>query len=142
MKSIVLIVTLIFSMTHFFGQTEDTAYKIVANNFKNHFNESNFEMIFKMFSSEMKSALPLSKTTDLLKRLRTQAGELTKFEFGKHVNGTYASYKTNFERALLAVDISIDGNSKINGLLIKPYADTNFRKTKLRMDNNNNQLLL
>ncbi len=41
---------------------------------------------------------------------------------------TYASYKTNFERALLAVTISIDSDSKINGLFVKPFKENGLPK--------------
>ena len=44
-------------------------------------------------------------------------------KFIKYENGTYASYKTTFERAIFALNISIDDNSKINGLLVKPFVE-------------------
>jgi hypothetical protein len=53
----------------------------------------------------MKTALPIEKTTDFLKGLKKQAGDITKREFVRYEQ-TYASYKTNFERALFAVNIS------------------------------------
>jgi len=73
-----------------------------------------------------------------LKGLKSQAGQITKRQFVKYVNGTYASYKTNFERTLFAVNISVDNNSKINGLFIKPFTDENLPKierniTKLQL---------
>jgi hypothetical protein len=39
----------------------------------------------------------------------------------KFKNQSYASYKTKFERGLFAVNISVDNNSKINGLFVKPF---------------------
>jgi murein DD-endopeptidase MepM/ murein hydrolase activator NlpD len=71
----------------------------------------------------MKDFLPLNKTTDFLRGLKTQMGKITKRQFVKYENGTYASYKTNFEKAVLAVNISVDNDSKINGLFVKLFTE-------------------
>ena len=125
-------------MSNLFGQTEKATFKTVANNFQTQYNKSNYDSIFAMFSPEMQNALPLDKTKDFLRDLKSQAGQITKRQFVKYVNGTYASYKTNFERALFAVNISIDNNSKINGLFVNPFTDDNLPKierntTKLQL---------
>lgn len=52
----------------------------------------------------MKSALPIEQTTDFLRGLKSQAGNIEK-EFVNYEQ-TYASYKTRFERATFAVNIS------------------------------------
>lgn len=105
------------------AQTEQATYKTVADNFESQYNSSHYDSIFAMFSPEMKRALPLDKTTDFLTGLQSQAGKITKRQFVRYENGTYASYKTNFERAVFAVNISLDKDSKINGLFVKPFAD-------------------
>jgi hypothetical protein len=86
-----------------------------------------FEEIFLSFSPEMQNALPLDKTKEFLIGLKTQVGKITKRQFVKYEQ-TYASYKTNFERALFAVNISIDNNHKINGLFVKPFKESNLPK--------------
>ena len=75
----------------------------------------------------MQNALPLDKTKEFLSGLKTQAGKITKRQFVKYEQ-TYALYKTNFERALFAVTISVDNNSKINGLFVKPFKESNLPK--------------
>jgi len=125
-------------MSNIFGQTEKATYKTVVDNFETQYNKSDYDSIFAMFAPEMQKALPLDKTIDFLTGLKSQAGQITKRQFVKYVNGTYASYNTNFERALLAVNISIDNNSKINGLFVKPFTEDNLPKierntTKLRL---------
>jgi murein DD-endopeptidase MepM/ murein hydrolase activator NlpD len=111
-----------------FCQTENETYKEIADKFETNYNAAKNDSIFAMFSPEMQTALPLNKTSDFLNGLRTQAGKITRRSFVKYENGTYARYKTNFERALFAVNISIDNNSKINGLFIKPYTEDNLPK--------------
>lgn len=86
----------------------------------------------------MQTALPLDKTTDFLTGLMSQAGQMITREFIKYENGSYASYKTKFERATFAVNISVDNDSKINGLFVKPFIDANLPK----MDRNSTKLML
>ena len=127
MKRILTILIFILLTNFTFGQKETVTYKIVADNFEADYNSGNFEAIFANFSSEMQTALPLDKTKDFLSGLKLQAGKITKREFVKYEQ-TYASYKTTFERGLFAVNISIDNNSKINGLFIKLFKADNLPK--------------
>lgn len=114
---------LIFLVQQVSAQTEQATYKTVAGNFESQYNSSHYDSIFALFSPEMKRALPLDKATDFLTSLQSQVGKITKRQFVRYENGTYASYKTNFERAVFAVNISLDSNSKINGLFVKPFID-------------------
>ena len=122
MKNFIPIILSFLSVPSF-CQTERPAIKEVAQKFEVLYNAEDFEEIFNLFSNNMKGALPLDRTTQFLEDLKHQAGEIKNREFKTYVNGRYASYKTKFERALFAVNISVDGNSKINGLLVKPYVD-------------------
>ncbi|MHA7059047.1 serine hydrolase [Aquimarina sp. M1] len=106
-----------------FSQTEKTAYKIVTSDFEKNYNANNFENIFSMFSNNLKTTIPLQKAKSFLTSLKTQAGNITSREFVKYKNETYASYKTTFERVILVLNISIDNNSKINGLFVKPFVE-------------------
>jgi len=108
-----------------FGQIEKEVSKETSIKFEKHYNSGEYEQIFDLFSDEMKTALPIEQTTGFLKGLKIQAGKITKREFVRYEQ-TYASYKTNFERALFAVNISLDENAKINGLLVKPFKEINL----------------
>ncbi len=122
MKNIILIV-LILMVNILFGQTEKSTNKTVSENFVKYYNSDDYEVIFSMFSDVMQESLPINKTTEFLTGLKSQAGNISNREFIKYENGTYASYKTTFERAVFALNISIDDNSKINGLLVKPLVE-------------------
>jgi len=137
MKKILTMLTLTILTTFAFGQTEKTIYKTVADSFENNYNADNFDAIFANFSIEMQKALPIEQTKEFLNGLKQQAGKITKREFVKYEQ-TYASYKTNFERALFAVNISVDNNSKINGLFVKPFNESNLPK----LDRNKTKLIL
>jgi CubicO group peptidase (beta-lactamase class C family) len=122
MKSTILIIlTLIVNLS--FGQTEKTANKIVTENFVKNYNNDDYNAIFSMFADVMKESLPIEKTTEFLKGLKSQAGNITNREFVKYENGTYASYKTTFEGAVFVLNISIDDNSELNGLFVKPFIE-------------------
>ena len=127
MKKKFLVLLLITFMNVAFGQTEKIASKAVADSFEMNYNAGNFDAIFSSFSTEMQTALPLDKAKEFLTGLQTQAGKITKRQFVKYEQ-TYASYKTNFERALFAINISVDNSSKINGLFVKPFKEDNLPK--------------
>jgi murein DD-endopeptidase MepM/ murein hydrolase activator NlpD len=127
MKKYLFTFLLTFFMNLAFGQTEKVANKTVGDSFEINYNADNFDAIFLSFSPEMQNALPLDKTKEFLTGLKMQAGKITKRQFVKYEQ-TYASYKTNFEKALLAVNISVDNNSKINGIFVKPFKESDLPK--------------
>ena len=122
MKNIILIV-LILVVTLSFGQTEKVENKVITEKFVENYNNDDYDGIFSMFADVMKDALPIDKTTEFLKGLKSQAGNISNHEFIIYENGTYASYKTTFERTVFILNISIDDNSKINGLFVKPFLE-------------------
>ncbi|MBK8522605.1 MAG: peptidoglycan DD-metalloendopeptidase family protein [Ferruginibacter sp.] len=123
MKTIILSLLFTCTMCNSFAQTETATYKTVADKFEQHYNYENFDSIFSMFDVVMQKALPLEKTIEFLTGLKAHAGKIKKKQFIKFANGTVAVYKTNFEQTLLALNISLDKSSKINGLFINQYVD-------------------
>ncbi len=137
MKNYLAPILLLLVITTSFGQTEKIINKSVSERFEANYNADNFEAIFSSFSPEMQKALPLDRTKEFLTGLKKQAGKITKRQFVTYEQ-TYASYKTNFERALFAVNISVDNNAKINGLFVKPFKENNLPK----LDRNSTKLIL
>lgn len=116
-------------MTNFlFAQTEN--YSIAIDNFQTNYNAEKYDEIFDSFSSEMMKALPLENTRQFLLGLKNQAGKIENKEFINYQNGAYANYKTNFERAILSVNISLDDQNKINGLFVQPYVEVKENESK------------
>ena len=134
-----ILATLFASLSiHSIAQTEKADYKKAADHFEQYYNAGSFDAVFALFGDEMQKALPLEKTTEFLTGLKSQAGQITKRSFIKYVSGTYATYKTTFERALFAINISVDKEGKINGLFVKAYVDDSLPKperntTKLKL---------
>lgn len=106
------------------AQTEKATDKIIMNNFERYYNASQYDSIFNLFAPVMKQALPIEQARDFFNALKLQSGNITKREFIRY-NGTSGLYKSSFERALLALNVSTDENQKINGLFVKPYIEEN-----------------
>lgn len=137
MKSVFIFVLILLAYSVSFAESEKPEYKRISNKFVNFFNQKSADSLFNLFSGEMKNALPIDKTTEFVNGLYGQVGKIEKIEFEKY-QSTYAIYKTKFEKETFSLNISLDGESKINGLLIKPYApDTNPKMerttTKMRL---------
>ena len=120
---IILLIILALTVNLSFGQAESRENRIVTEKFVENYNNDDYKAIFSMFAEVMQNALPIDKTNEFIKGLKLQAGNITKQEFLKYKNGTFASYKTTFERAIFSMNISIDDNSKINGLFFKPFIE-------------------
>ena len=129
MKKLTLFI-LIISPFLVFCQTEKETSKQILAEFEKNYNSDKYQEIFEMFSDEYKTALPIEQTVDFFKGLKNQAGNITNREFIKYEHGTFASYKTTFERALFALNVSLDKNSKINGLSVKPLKKVIFQSLK------------
>ena len=130
MKKIISISIFVLITNIAFAQTEKATYKVVADAFEKNYNANSYEVIFSTFSNELKIAVPLNKLTEFLTNLKSQAGNIIKREFITYQNGSVAIYKTNFERALYALNISIDNNSKINGFTVTVFKDNKLPKMK------------
>ncbi len=127
MKKINLLLFVIIPV-YAFGQTETESSKKVSAKFEELYNSNEYQKIFELFSQKMKTALPQEQTIDFLEALKSQAGKIKMREFIRYENGTYAIYKTDFERALLSINISVNEIAEINGLFVKPFKENNLPK--------------
>ena len=126
-KYIFFILTIVLATTAR-AQQESIISKKVTNEFQKKYNANDYEGIFNMFAKEMKDFLPHDKTLTFLNTLNAQAGKIIERTFIKYSQGNVALYKTKFERALVALYISVDANSKINGLMVKPFVEESNTK--------------
>ncbi|MGK0254815.1 MAG: hypothetical protein ACI9OE_002329, partial [Mariniflexile sp.] len=90
MKKIISISLFVLITNIIFAQTEKPTYKVVVDTFEKNYNTNNFEVIFSIFSSDMKVAVPLNKLTPYLTNLKKQAGNITKREFVSYKNESVA----------------------------------------------------
>ena len=119
-KTLFSLITILMTNS-LFAQTDN--YKMAIDSFQENFNVEKYDEIFNSFSPEMKQALPLEDTRQFFTGLKGQVGKMENKEFVSYQQGTYAAYKTKFEKAVLSVNISLDNENRINGLFIKPYEE-------------------
>jgi murein DD-endopeptidase MepM/ murein hydrolase activator NlpD len=112
------------------AQNETTISKTVANEFQEKYNAKDYEGVFTMFAKEMKDFMPHDKALAFLNGLHTEAGNIKERIFMKYPQANVALYKTTFERVVVALFISVDANSKINGLMVKPYVTEKLPELK------------
>jgi murein DD-endopeptidase MepM/ murein hydrolase activator NlpD len=137
MKKILTVLLSMFVAGFAFGQTEDAAYKIAAENFEKNYNAGNYELLFSSFSPEMKKALPLDKTKAFFTKLQIESGKIIQRDFLRYERG-YASYKTGFDKSVSVLNIALDENSKISGFFVKPFREKHLPE----MERNLTKLIL
>ncbi|HEY3429639.1 MAG TPA: peptidoglycan DD-metalloendopeptidase family protein [Cyclobacteriaceae bacterium] len=134
----IFLAILIFMTTVVVAQQIETAdYKAVAAKFEKYYNNGSADSLFAMLSPETQKALPLDKLSSVTTALHMQMGKIVQRDFLKY-EGPAIVYKTKLERGLLTLTLAIDSNSKLTGLLFKPYAEPNLPKmerntTKLKL---------
>ncbi len=109
------------------AQTENLACKAVAEQYEKKYNGGDYEGIFAMFDANMQNALPLEKTKETLNILNTMFGKIKKSTFIKNKDATN-TYKTECENGLATLIVTVDANSKIRGLRMKPFEDGTIPK--------------
>ncbi|MDR6967230.1 CubicO group peptidase (beta-lactamase class C family) [Flavobacterium arsenatis] len=126
MKSVLMICIFILMGNSMFSQSENL--KKAFLDFKTDYNSGDYEKIFNNFSEEMQKALPLENAVQFFNGLKFQAGTIKEEEVLKIGDNGYTVYKTTFEKIILAVNIAIDSQNKINGLFIEPYLEETQKK--------------
>lgn len=125
----ILLLTLLPLIT--FAQS--APYKDAFEKFRANYNADNFKGIFDDFSETMQSALPLENTNLFFVGLKFQVGNIQEGHFlAPEAEGTVV-VKTTFERATLAVHLSLDEADKISGLMIQPHTEPKSRNLTNRL---------
>ncbi len=104
------------------SQQERFNYRLISNQFVSLFNENKNDSIVGIFSSEMKTALPVEKFTQVNAGLKMQLGSIKKIRFVR-LQGASALYETTFDNAVLGMTITLNNKNEIAGLLFKPYTE-------------------
>ncbi|MBK0380551.1 serine aminopeptidase domain-containing protein [Mucilaginibacter segetis] len=105
-----------------FAQIQPPAYFTAVNKFRQFYNADKPDSIFNMFSAEMKKALPLDKFTLTTTQLKAQLGNLSETDFLKF-NKPLAVYKATFEKAVFLLNLSLNDDNQLTGLLLSPYKE-------------------
>ena len=122
MKNILILITFLSIFNSANSQIEKDNYKQVSTKFVSFFNESKNDSIVAMFSSEMNSALPIDKFTQVSTGLKSQLGSIKKLRFVR-LQSASALYETTFEKEALGMTITLNSKNEIAGLLFRPYTE-------------------
>lgn len=129
MRNLFFLLVLFLLSVKIYGQKEDLNYRKRVQSFEHIYNKGKYDSLFYLFSPEMQIEMPPDKTIQFLSATKSVAGKLLTAGFESY-ESSYASYKAQFERRLYSLYLSLDGNNKINGLLLEPYVPANLPKLK------------
>jgi pimeloyl-ACP methyl ester carboxylesterase len=122
MRRIYFIAFVLIFATAFNANSQPANYTAVANKFKQFYNAGQPDSIFSMFSAEMKTSLPLAQFKPTTTQLKSQLGALNKTEFLKY-SQPLAVYKATFDNAVFLLNISLNNQNKLTGLLLSPFVE-------------------
>ena len=126
LKPLPLILIVLISLS-LVGTEQNTLIQ-KSETFAEHFNQRDFKSVHKMFSVEMKQALPLTQLEEVLSQFSKQYGVITEKEFLRYEN-TYGIFKAEFlknesSKEYLTLKISLNEKAEINGLFFAPWVET------------------
>lgn len=122
MRRIYFIAFVLIFATVFNANSQPANYTAVTNKFKQFYNAGQPDSIFNMFSAEMKTSLPLTQFKPTTTQLKSQLGALNKTEFLKY-NQPLAVYKATFDNAVFLLNITLNNQNKLTGLLLSPFVE-------------------
>ena len=106
-----------------FSQEEQGNYAEAISNFRSFYNSGDYNAIFDTFDVEFKNALPREQTLAFFtQNVNNFMGGITDINFDRIDQGAHI-YRTDFERAIAEIMISLTPANKINGFRIKPVSD-------------------
>jgi len=139
-KAAFFIITLLVTF-RVLAQAEPANYTAALAKFKQYYNEGKPDSIFAMFSPEMKTALPLDNFKPTTLQLKSQYGELVKTDFVKY-GESLAVYKATFKNSTFLLNLSLNAQNKLTGLLLSPYQESTATKTVVDPDITESPILL
>ncbi len=103
------------------AQQENRGFDAVTSRFQEAYNAGDYRAIFDMFDGGMQQQLSLEKLSSVLgQQVRPGLGSIREMEL-KQVSGPSHVYKTTFDRGVLDISISLNGEDLISGLYLKPH---------------------
>ncbi|MCO5951034.1 alpha/beta hydrolase [Mucilaginibacter flavidus] len=131
-KTIFFVVTLLLAVKAI-AQAEPANYMAAVTRFTQYYNHDQPDSIFAMFSTEMKASLPLETFKPTTIQLKSQYGNLLKTEFVK-VTSQLVVYKATFQNSTFLLNLALNPQNKLTGLLLGPYKPEDNAKTGVTLD--------
>jgi len=118
-RKVSFLIVLILFAAKVNAQVEPANYKFALNKFVKFYNADEPDSIFRMFSPELKAALPLDKFTATTNQLKQQLGNINTTAFIS-ISQLSAIYKVNFKNATWLLNLALNGGDQLTGIFLKP----------------------
>jgi hypothetical protein len=102
---------------------QSPAYVTVVESFQKSYNAEDADAVFDLFAPLMQQSVNLETTRQIVKTFQTRFGEMKSFDY-KESEGTMETYIAHFERGKQNMQISLNKDSKMSGLLFKPVSES------------------
>lgn len=136
MKKIIFLAIVILQGLSVDAQSNTAQYATTLAKVQRYYNRQNPDSLFALFSANMKTALPLEKTKEMLGFLLNQTGKLNSFSQAEFTN-EMVTYKGSFEKTDLNIFMKLDEENKLQGLSFRPIKNGNNIEKPQPVYNNN-----
>lgn len=126
-------------LAQFFSAAAQNKPELYANKikkFQNFYNQQNADSLYGMYSEQLRIALPLVKTKEMLNALNGQFGKLNNYTLATESDEKNV-YTGTFEKTLLSIVFTLNAQGELAGLLFQPIK-TEAEKITARFKNNFN----
>ena len=110
MKKLILLLLIPLSIL---GQEEDVEAKRLVESFITAYNSENYQSVFELFSTEMKTALPEENLKNFLNNLNSNAGKISENNFLRKENNVVI-YKLTFDNWVSQYSFSFNDEKEIS----------------------------
>jgi len=115
-------------LLHAHGQQEEREpHRTVAGQFEKNYNAEDYEAIFAAFGGVMQDALPLSTAKTFFSGVKNQYGNIAERGLVTYLDAA-ALYKVRCERGTFMLTLTVDADSKIIGLFVRPSLEVELPK--------------
>ena len=103
------------------AQTAPAAYQYMADRFQSYYQNNQADSLYRLFSSDMKAAVPLPKVAMMISQLKTGFGSLQSLQF-ENLKLPVAFYHAVFTKGTYTMSITLDAQNKMSGLFFSPIS--------------------
>ncbi len=129
-----LITLMLFTTLVIHAQTP--TYVSAVESFQKSYNAKDADAIFNMFAPMMQQSVNLETTEQIVKSYQTRFGEMKSFDY-KESEGAMETFVAHFERGKQNMQISLNNEGKMRGLLFKPVTESRppkFERNTTKLD--------
>lgn len=119
MKRSILFIALLLSICSANAQNKKLNYTIAIAKFQLYYNSKNADSLYAMYSAQMRAALTVEKTKDLLENLNTQFGKLLSTSILQET-AENTVYTGVFEKGRYNIVFPLNDKNQLSGIFFQP----------------------